>query len=88
MITIPVDFTEKVKLQADKSGYPYQISASHLMENFSYSALDAENSWIEETSIGEYAGRKLKLPSIPRNGIYLLGCVNGKIDWIEAETCS
>jgi hypothetical protein len=89
MVKIPIDFEEKVKLGADPNGYPYRISARDLMADFSYAALDVEDDWVEKISVGSHGGRKIKLPALPKGGgVYLLGCVNGKIDWIEAETCS
>ena len=89
MVKIPVNFEEKVKGSTDPTGYPYRISAKDLMEDFSYAALDAEEGWIEKVSVGNHAGRKLKMPALPKkDGTFLLGCVNGKLDWVEAESCS
>lgn len=88
-IKLPVSFKEKVTMppSADGSGYPYRISANDIDQNFAYAALGAEDGWIEQTSVGEHAGRKLKLPAIPGTGTFVLGCVNGNIQWIATEAC-
>lgn len=88
-IKLPVDFEEKIKTPASNngSGYPYRISASDLMKNFSYSALDAESDWIEQSNVGVYEGRKLKLPQFPGSGTFVLGCINGRLQWIATEEC-
>lgn len=88
-IKLPVSFKEKVTMppSADGSGYPYRISANDLDQNFAYAALGAEDGWIEQTSVGIHAGRKLKLPTMPGTGTFVLGCVNGNIQWIATEAC-
>jgi hypothetical protein len=81
-LSFPVDFTEKTKLPAagGGSGYPYQISASDLMRDFYYSALEAEDGWIETTGNSINTTRKLKLPALPQGeGIYLLN----KNQWLD-----
>lgn len=87
---LPVNFANKVTLpkSANGTGYPYRISANDLDKNFAYAALDAHESWIETTNIGEHPGRKLLLPEIPSGeGTYVLGCVNGSVQWIATEDC-
>lgn len=89
-LKFPVDFDEKAKLPpaANGTGYPYRISASDLMRDFTYAALTAPEDWIEEGSEGNYLGRKLKLPDFPGgDGIFLLGCEGGELKWIETESC-
>lgn len=88
-IDLPVNFKEKVTLPPSMggSGYPYRISASDLDRNFAYAALDVEEEWVEETSVGDEVGRKLKLPKPPGAGFFVLGCNNGEIAWIETEAC-
>ena len=88
-IDIPVNFKEKITLpqSIDGTGYPYRISATDLDKNFAYAALDAEDDWIEEASVGGHSGRKLKLPALPGGGTYVLGCVDGNVEWIETEEC-
>lgn len=86
---LPIDFKEKATQppSAGGKGYPYRISAFDLMRNFSYAALDANEGWIEDKTEGMYEGRKLKLPEIPKFGTHVLGCVDGTLQWIVAESC-
>jgi hypothetical protein len=88
-IKLPINFEEKAKLpaSANGTGYPYRISASDLMANFTYAALNVENDWYENESSGKYLGRKLKLPKMPTSGTHVLGCIDGEIQWIETESC-
>ena len=72
---------------AGGTGYPYRISATDLDKNFAYAALDAEDGWIEEVSVGSHSGRKLKLPPLTGEGTFVLGCVGGNLEWIETEEC-
>ena len=89
MINLPINFDEKVKLPGDAggTGYPYRISAKDLMANFEYAALDVDDSWIESTGTSTGQGRKLKLPPLTTGGTYVLGCVDGTLQWIETEEC-
>lgn len=88
MIKFPVDFQDKLKAPKNMNGgYPYSISAYDLMADFSYAALDVEDDWIEKKNVGEHQGRKLKLPKFPKDGAYILGVVNGRLQWIETEEC-
>ena len=89
MADLPIKFAEKVKLPAfaGGTGYPYRISADDLDRNFAYAALDAEDDWIDQSSVGGFNGRKLRLPALPSGGTYVLGCVNGTVQWIETEEC-
>ena len=86
---IPVNFKEKITLPSSASGtgYPYRISATDLDKNFAYAALDAEDDWIEEVTVGGHSGRKLKLPALMTGGTYVLGCIDGNLEWIETEEC-
>ena len=88
-LKLPIDFDQKAKLppSANGTGYPYRISASDLMSNFTYAALIVEDDWFETESSGNYLGRKLKLPQLPTSGTHVLGCVDGEIKWIETEEC-
>jgi hypothetical protein len=85
-LKLPVDFSEKVKLpaEANGAGYPYRISASDLMKNFEYAALDVDESWMEQGS-GTYTSqtRKLKLPALLDEGKYFLVCVDGTPQWMR-----
>lgn len=87
MIDLPINFNVKVKMSAGAggAGYPYRISASDLMANFNYSALDVDDSWIEDTRTSFGPGRKIKLPALPYSGTHTLGCVSGDLQWIVNE---
>jgi hypothetical protein len=90
MSKIPVDFEAKVKqcAQASGSGYPIQLSASDLMRNFVFAALDADDSLIETTAgTGGHPARKLKIPAVPSGGTHVLGSVDGVLQWIATEEC-
>ena len=54
MDSFPINFIEKVTMGggAGGTGYPYQISASDLMANFEYAALDGDDSWIDTSGQG------------------------------------
>jgi hypothetical protein len=88
-LKLPVNFEEKAKLPpaANGTGYPYRISASDLMKNFTYAALNVEDDWVETESSGSHTGRKLKLPQLPGSGTHVLGCIDGEIQWIGTEEC-
>ena len=86
----PVDFEAKVKSppSASGGGYPTQLSAGDLMRNFVFSALDADESLIEQTTgQGGHQARKLKIPAVPGSGTHLLGSVDGALQWIATEEC-
>ena len=90
MDKLPVDFEAKARgaKQASGGGYPVQISAADLMKNFAYAALDADPSLIEQTTVqGGHPARKLKIPAVPGGGTYVLGAVDGSLQWIATEAC-
>ena len=68
MADLPVNFEERARAarEASGGGYPVQISAGDLMRNFVFSALDADESLIEQTTgQGGHPSRKLKIPAMP-----------------------
>jgi hypothetical protein len=86
----PVDFESKVRepKSASGGGYPVQLSASDLMRNFVWAALDADASLIEQTTgQGGHTARKLKIPAAPTTGTHVLGAVDGALTWISTEEC-
>jgi hypothetical protein len=86
-LKLPVNFEEKAKLPpaANGTGYPYRISASDLMKNFTYAALDAHEDWIEDVGVSQYPGRKLKLPQLPGGDEpQSLTVVGSEISWKPA----
>jgi hypothetical protein len=59
------------------------------MKNFTYAALDLDNSLFDVISgQGGHLKRKLKIPPIPQAGTYVLGATNGTLTWIETQSCS
>jgi hypothetical protein len=89
MISFPTDFEALAKEpQKPGGGAPLQISASGLMANFTLAALDADDTWVESTSgDGGHSGRRLKLPTLPGTGTFVLGCKDGTLEWLETEAC-
>ena len=91
MADLPIDFEANIKAprSASGGGYPVQISASDLMKNFVFAALDADPSLIEQTTgQGGHTARRLKIPAAPSSGTHVLGAVNGTLQWISTEECS
>ena len=90
-VNLPVDFQEMAQRARGQtaSDYPYAIKSTDLMKNFVYSALDADQTLIEE-SIGQggHKSRRLKIPAVPTSGTYVLGAVGGTIQWIATEECA
>jgi len=87
---LPVDFEERVKRPKSNNGgdYPYAIKARDLMQNFVYAAIDVDETLIEDTTgQGGHRQRRLKIPSAPSTGTFVLGCVGGTIQWIATEEC-
>jgi hypothetical protein len=89
-MNLPVDFEAKARAAKDASGggYPVQLSAADLMRNFVMAALEVDPSLVEDTTgQGGHAARKLKIPPIPSGGTYVLGAVDGSLQWVETEEC-
>jgi hypothetical protein len=88
-VKIPVDFQSLVQGPRGVNGsdYPYSIKATDLMKNFVYSALDADESLIEEsTGQGGYKSRRLKIPAVSSEGAHVLVVENGTLSWLVAPT--
>ena len=89
-MNLPVDFEAKARAAKDASGggYPVQLSAADLMRNFVMAALEVDPSLVEDTTgQGGHAARKLKIPAVPSGGTYVLGAVDGSLQWIATEEC-
>ena len=83
-------FSTLVKSASKSGGYPYQIKAADLDQNFVFAALDADDTLIEKTTgQGGHPARKLKIPPIVENSdkTYVLGTVKGELKWIATEEC-
>jgi hypothetical protein len=83
-MNLPVDFSAKIKTAPTTGGgYPIQLSASDLMQNFVFAALDADPSLIGATTgQGGHAARKLKIPAVPGGDDPLqLTATGGALSW-------
>jgi hypothetical protein len=90
MASLPIDFEAKARQakSASGGGYPVQLSAADLMRNFAMAALDADPSLIEQaTGQGGHPSRRLKIPAVPGGGTFVLGAVDGNLQWIATEEC-
>lgn len=86
MADLPIDFEANIKAprSASGGGYPVQISASDLMKNFVFAALDADPSLIDQTTgQGGHPQRKLKIPAVPTGDSALnLTAQSGGLSWV------
>lgn len=86
---LPVDFSEKVKQPppSNGAGYPYQISARDLMENFKYLL-----NLIPEGNQGDmlyWDGSKWNLLAAPSGGIMHVLSHDGTVPvWVETQDCA
>jgi len=82
----PFDFeAESKKPVTPSGGGPMQISAKALMKNFVFATFQLPDDMVEETSgKNGHTTRKLKAPT---SGTYVLGAIDGVIQWIETEAC-
>lgn len=95
----PVSFTEKAKSSAKGSGYPVQISASDLDQNFVFATLDAPEfdeagnpqPWIVSQVRGPSGHPQRQLifsPAPPTDGAtYVLAFAGGTFQWLPTEEC-
>jgi hypothetical protein len=80
---LPIDFEEKVKLPppANGAGYPYQLSAKDLMDNFKYAALQVDtDSGLAEIKNSD-GTRTVSLEGSGASGSRTLRDVDGNIAW-------
>lgn len=86
---LPIDFEKKVKQapSANGTGYPYQLSAGDLMENFKY-LLDL----IPEGGQGDmlfWDGDKWVLLPSPSGGVmHVLSHDGSRPVWVETQDCT
>jgi hypothetical protein len=83
MNDFPNDFRDRIT--EGKSTSP--ISAANLMQNFAWAKLVADPSLIEDTIQMGFPARKLKIPALPGSGTFVLGSVDGSMQWIATEEC-
>lgn len=95
----PISFTQKAKAKAVGVGYPVQISAADLDENFVFATLDIpevdSNGVPQPWLITQVAGPAGKLqrqlvfnPPPPTDGqTYVLAFSGGVFAWLPTEEC-
>ena len=86
----PVDFQALAQgaTGTTNKDYPYAIKATDLMKDFVFATLDiAEGVYEEITGLQGHRQRKLKIPSPPSSGTYVLGAIGGQMQWIATEDC-
>jgi hypothetical protein len=83
MNDFPIDFQTVVK--SGKATSP--ISSSDLMRNFAWAKLVVDNSLVETTTVMGFSAHKFKMPALPGSGTFVLGSVNGTMQWIATEEC-
>lgn len=86
----PVDFQALAQgaTGTTNKDYPYAIRATDLMKDFVFATLDIEEGVYEETTgLQGHRQRRLKIPSPPSSGTYVLGAVDGSFQWIATEEC-
>jgi hypothetical protein len=85
--TPPVNFETKKKESSNNgSGYPYQIKASDLDQNFTFATLDIPDGWYQENNgAGGHKQRKLLLPAMPEREAVLV-YVSGRLQWFQMPT--
>jgi hypothetical protein len=83
MNDFPIDFRDQIA--SGKSAQP--ISAAALMQNYAWAKLVADDSYLQDTTLAGFPAKKLNLPPIPSTGIFVLGSVEGSLQWIDTEEC-
>lgn len=83
---LPVKFKELARAaNTSASGaYPYSLKGEDLDNNFNAVALDIPTGWSTELGNGQ---RSLNMPPTPGGGTFVLGCVDGTLQWIATEEC-
>lgn len=86
----PISFKALAKLGGSpkSGGAPYQIRGDDLDKNFVFATLQVDGSLIKtEVGPGGHIFRKLDIPKRPNQGTFLLGSVEGTLQWIATEEC-
>ena len=100
MTTPPVSFSQKASAtKSGSGGYPIQISAKDLDDNFAYATMEISDiapqgqpqpfAVDEITGPGGHTQRRLLFrPAPPMDGkTYVLGFARGDFTWIATEAC-
>lgn len=91
----PANLEQKAKLPPPPNGkgYPYQLSAKDLMDNFKFAALEVDDSKaggiaLKQTVTNGQRKISIVIPAMPTTGTHVLGAVNGVLQWIETTECA
>jgi len=87
---LPVDFEQRVKVPPVVAGrgYPYQLSAKDLMQNFRFLSELVPEGVTDNDLIYFSANKWQILPAPSGNGTFVLGAVDGKLTWMTTEECA
>lgn len=87
---LPVDFQEKVKAArpVDGKGYPYQISAKDLMQDFNYLLGLIPEGTTDNDILYWKTGKWQILPASETSGTFVLATVDGSLQWLATEECA
>jgi len=85
----PVDFEQKAKSPPPVGGrgYPYQLSAKDLMQNFRFLSELVPEGVTDNDLIYFSANKWQILPAPSGNGVFVLGAVDGKLTWMDTAEC-
>lgn len=87
---LPIDFEEKVKQPPPPggNGYPYQISAKDLMKNYKYLLNRVPSGDNDNDMLVWNFGSWILLPAPANTGTFVLGVVDGEMQWMSTEECA
>jgi len=89
----PLSFESLAKTSPNPAsgGYPYSLKGSDLDKNFVFATEDFSSDHFKVTTTighGSHQQRKVELkPELPTTGTYVLGAVDGVLQWISTEEC-
>lgn len=81
------DFPNDFQIIAKTGDQPKPISSYALMQNFVWAKLIVEQSLLEDVTSMGFSAKKLKIPSVPGGGTFVLGAVGGSLRWLSTEEC-
>lgn len=92
----PISFAALAKTASNPAagGYPYQLKGADLDKNFVFATeeFDQDDFRVSNgVSAGGHQNRKIslskRLPVLPGTGTYVLGAVDGALQWLSTEEC-
>lgn len=81
------DFPKDFRNVAKNGDAIKPISSSDLMENFAWAKLQVDESLLEDAVSMGFSAKKLAIPATIKSGTYVLGSVDGVLEWISTEEC-